>query len=431
VRVGAFGPCLAGTRVRLAPPQSSWREPTLRASADASSTAHTTPGALRPAVRLLAAAGTSFYGDWLTTVALVVLLFRATDSPLGPALYMVARVAPRVLGPFPGGALADRFGPARVAGMCATVQGILTVAIVALADMRWIWPIFIVVALTQFLSSAAQPCYGALIPRVTTPSGLGRIQGIYSGLNSSSLLVSPALGALLLPFVAPQVLIGIDAVTFFFAAGLLTTLLRIGGDTEAEPVSDRMSAGIPIVIRDPMLRFLAAAYVTNGATVTTLQAVLVVAAAGRFGHDTVVGWLYASVGAGALLGTLPVIWRTPEKVAARAIYAGTALELAPLAAFTFVTVLPLAMLLLFVSGIGATLYQTRGAVGLQQRTPRQLLGRTTAVVRFGGYLGMLLGAIAALSLVGAIGWEATVLIVCAVGATLLFVTAVSETRPAG
>jgi hypothetical protein len=297
--------------------------------------------------------------------------------------------------------------------------------------MRWIWPIFIVVALTQFLSSAAQPCYGALIPRVTTPSGLGRIQGIYSGLNSSSLLVSPALGALLLPFVAPQVLIGIDAVTFFFAAGLLTTLLRIGGDTEAEPVSDRMSAGIPIVIRDPMLRFLAAAYVTNGATVTTLQAVLVVAAAGRFGHDTVVGWLYASVGAGALLGTLPVIWRTPEKVAARAIYAGTALELAPLAAFTFVTVLPLAMLLLFVSGIGATLYQTRGAVGLQQRTPRQLLGRTTAVVRFGGYLGMLLGAIAALSLVGAIGWEATVLIVCAVGATLLFVTAVSETRPAG
>jgi hypothetical protein len=35
---------------------------------------------------LLVAAGTSFYGDWLTTVALVVLLFRLTNnSPLGPA----------------------------------------------------------------------------------------------------------------------------------------------------------------------------------------------------------------------------------------------------------------------------------------------------------------------------------------------------------
>ena len=39
---------------------------------------------------------------------------------------------------------------------------------------------------------------------------------------------------------------------------------------------------------------------------------------------------------------------------------------------------------------------------------------------------MLLGAVAAVSLVQPLGWEATVLIVCAVGATLLFVTAVSE-----
>jgi MFS family permease len=373
----------------------------------------------------------SFYGDWLTTVALVVLLFRATHSPLGPALYMVARVAPRVLGPFPGGALADRFGPARVAALLATVQGILTATIVVLADLGWIWPIYVVVGLAQFLSSAAQPCYGALIPRVTTPAGLGRVQGLYSGLNSSSLLVSPALGALLLPFIAPQVLVGVDAVTFFFAAGLLTTLLRIGGDGQGEPVSGRMTAGIPIVMRDPMLRFLAAAYITNSATVTTLQAVLVVAAAGRFDHDTVVGWLYASVGAGSLLGTLPVIRRTPARVHAKSIFAGTALELAPLAAFTFVTILPLDMVLLFLSGLGATLYQTRGAVGLQQRTPRQLLGRTTAVVRFSGYLGMLVGAIAALSLVSAVGWEATVLVVCAAGAALLFVAAVSETGSAG
>ena len=39
---------------------------------------------------------------------------------------------------------------------------------------------------------------------------------------------------------------------------------------------------------------------------------------------------------------------------------------------------------------------------------------------------MLLGAIAAVSLVQPLGWQSTVLIVCAVGATLLFVTAVSE-----
>ena len=358
---------------------------------------------------------------------MVVLLFRATHSPLGPAVYMIARVAPRLIGPFPGGALADRYGPAPIAAGCAVLQGLLTASIVVFAENRIIWAIYVVVAFAQFFSSAAQPCYGALIPRVTDAAGLGRVQGVYSALGSSSLLISPAIGALVLPFTAPEVLIAIDAATFFVAAALVATLLGVGNDASSPPRSTRgMSAGIPIVLRDPMLRFLAAAYLSNAAAVTALQAVLVVAAAQRFGHDTSVGWLYAAIGAGSLLGTLPVIRRTPKRVSQTPIIGFTILELAPLAAFVFVTSIPLAVALLFVSAVGATLYQTRGTVGLQQRVPRELLGRTMAVERFAGYLGMLLGAIAAVSLVQPLGWEATVLIVCAVGATLLFVTAVSE-----
>ena len=378
-------------------------------------------------MRLLIATGTSSYGDWLTTVAMVVLLFRATHSPVGPAVYMIARVAPRLIGPFPGGALADRYGPAPIAAGCAVVQGLLTASIVLFAENRIIWPIFVAVAFAQFFSSAAQPCYGALIPRVTDAAGLGRIQGVSSALASSSLLISPAIGALVLPFTAPEVLIAIDAATFFVAAGLVATLLGVGNDASVPARSTRgMSAGIPIVLRDPMLRFLAAAYLSNAAAVTALQAVLVVAASQRFGHDTSVGWLYAAIGAGSLLGTLPVIRRTPKRVSQTPIIAFTLLELAPLAAFVFVTSIPLAIALLFLSAVGATLYQTRGTVGLQQRVPREFLGRTMAVERFAGYLGMLLGAIAAVSLVQPLGWEATVLIVCAAGATVLFVTAVSE-----
>lgn len=376
---------------------------------------------------MLVAAGASFYGDWLTTVALVVLLFRATHSPIGPAIYMIARVAPRLIGPFPGGALADRYGPARIAAGCAVVQGVVTASIVLFAERQVVWPIFVAVACAQLFSSAAQPSYGALVPRVTDAAGFGRIQGIYAALNSSSLLISPAIGALVLPFVAPEILIAVDAATFFFAGALVATLASVGNDkSELTRSTRRMSAGIPIVLRDPMLRYLAAAYIASAATVTALQAVLVVAAAQRFGHDTAVGWLYAAIGAGSLLGTLPVIRKTPERVGQKPIIAFTLLELAPLAAFVFVTSFPLALALLFGSAVGATLYETRGAIGLQQRVPRELLGRTTAVVRFAAYLGMLFGAIAAVSLVQPLGWEATVLIVCAVGATLLFVTAVSE-----
>jgi predicted MFS family arabinose efflux permease len=380
-------------------------------------------------VRLLVAAGTSFYGDWLTTVALVVLLFRLTQSPIGPALYIVARAAPRVLGPLPGGALADRFGAARVLSACAALQAIVTASIVVAADHKVVWAIYVAVLVSQFLGSVAQPCYTALVPRVTTPERLGRVQGTYVALQSSSILVGPAVGAVLLTITTPQFLVAIDALSFVAAAVLLTTLLGVGRTEEPIGAGTRgIRVGLRAIGRDPMLRFLAAACVANAAAVTALQAVLVVAAAQHFGHDTVVGWLYAAVGAGGLIGTLPVIRRTPARVGLSWIVGPSILELAPLALFVFVTSLPAAVLLLFLSSFGATLYQTRGAVGMQQRVASDVLGRASAVIGLAVYMGMLLGAVAALALVSAIGWEATVLIVCASSATVLFIAAVSESR---
>jgi MFS family permease len=428
VRVCAFGPVWPFHAYSYAASQKLWKEPTLIPSADAPSAPTTRGIVASPAFRLLAGAGTSAYGDWLTTVALVVLLFRLTHSPLGPAIYMLARVAPKVIGPFPGGALADRYGPARVATACALLQAALTASIVVSANHDAIWPIYVAVALAQFFGAAAQPCYSALIPRVTTPNRLGRIQGIYSALGNSSLLVSPALGALALSITSPQVLIGIDAATFAVAAIFVGSIMSIGQVTGSVETSKRISAGIPIVMRDPTLRFLAAAYISNAAAVTALQAVLVVAAAQRFGHDADVGWLYAAVGAGSLLGTLPVIRKTPGRVNTLPIAIATVVELAPLALFVFATALPEAVVLLFASGLGAALYQTRGVIGVQQRVPSELLGRTMAVIRSAQYTGMLIGAIAAVSLVQPLGWQATVLIVCVVGAVFLFFTAVSETR---
>jgi len=402
---------------------------TLRASADTPSKLHARARTFSPVVRFLAASGMSFVGDWLTTVALVVLLYRLTASPVGPALYVVARAAPRVVGPLPGGALADRYGPARVAAACALLQAMVTASIVLFAENRLVWGIYAAVVVSQLLGSAAQPCYGALVPRLTTPDRLGRVQGAYSALQSSSILVGPAVGALVLPFAAPEILIGVDAVSFLVAAALLATLLKVArgaGNDVATPRDARI--GLRLVVRDPMLRFLAAASVANPAAVTALQAVLVVAAAQHFGHDTVVGWLYAAVGAGGLLGTFPVIRRTPVRVGLLWIIGPSLLELAPLALFVFVSNLPLAMLLLFASSFGATLYQTRGTVGLQQRVPPGALARANAVIGFAIYVGMLAGAVATLALVQPLGWQSTVLVVCAASATLLFFTAVSEGR---
>jgi MFS family permease len=370
-------------------------------------TADRLPRADRSA-RLLVAAGVSTYGDWLTVVALSVLLFDLTHRPEAPALYVLARFAPKVLGPTLGGSLADRYGPSRVAGWSALGQCVLTVAIVVLANTGIIWAVLAAVACTGFLGSVAQPAYGACIPRVTPPPRLRRVNALYSGLSESSVLVAPVIGAVILPFVQPQFLVVADAISFGVAGALLLSL-RVGPAPAGTFQARDGSSATAVVARDPMLRAFAASFFWSAAAITALQAVLVVAAAQRFGQATDVGWLYAAVGAGGVAGSIALLRWTPRAIGARGVALGFLLEVIPIGLFAVVGGLLPALGLLFVSSAAAALYRTRGQTALQRRVPAELLGRVNGVMRLLLYTGMLVGAVVAVVLVEAIGWTALVL----------------------
>jgi MFS family permease len=358
--------------------------------------------------RLLVAAGVSTYGDWLTVVALSVLMFDLTHRPEAPALYVLARLAPNVFGPTLGGSLADRYGPSRVAGWSALGQCVLTVAIVVLANTGTIWAVLTAVACTGFLGSVAQPAYGACIRRVTPPPRLLRVNALYSGLFESSVLVAPVIGAVILPFVQPQFLVVADAISFG-VAGTLVLSLRLGPAPAGTFRARDRSRATAVVARDPMLRALAASFFWSAAAITALQAVLVVAAAQRFGQATDVGWLYAAVGAGGVAGSSALLHWTPRAIGARGVALGFLLEVIPIGLFAVVGGLLPALGLLFVSTAAAALYQTRGQTALQQRVPAELLAMVNGVMRLLLYAGMLVGAVVAVVLVEAIGWTALVL----------------------
>ncbi len=357
--------------------------------------------------RLLVAAGVSSYGDWLTAVALAVLLYRLTGQPAAPALYILARVAPRVLGPTPGGHLADRLGPARVAGWCALLQAVLTGAIVLCAATGLVWAIFFAVAGAQFLGSMAQPAYSAAIPRVTRPDRLLRVNAIYGGLFETSVLAAPAIGALLLSWVRPEVLIGADAVSFLVAGVLMLSLRVSPAAVGYSPARGRLTAG-RVVAGDPVVRSLALSFFCSAAAITALQAVLVVAAANRFGQDVAVGWLYAAVGAGGVAGSLVFLRWKPQPIGAAGISIGFLLEVIPLGVFALMGWLIPALTLLAFSTAAGALYQTRGQTAVQQRVPPELLGRVSGLLRLLLYSGMLAGAVSAVALVDLVGWSTLV-----------------------
>lgn len=168
-----------------------------------------------------------------------------------------------------------------------------------------------------------------------------------------------------------------------------------------------------------MLRIFAVGHLCTAIVITALQAVLVVAASERFGHDTNVGWLYAAVGAGGVVGSITQLRWTPRNVGRLGIASAVLGELVPLGLFAIATSLAQAMALLFVSSLFGALYQTRGAIALQRRVPRELLGRVNAVIRFSLYVGMLVGAVLAAVAIAWVRWDHLLLYATAAAALVL------------
>jgi len=374
-------------------------------------------GSGRVFTRYLTGTTLSLYGDWLSTVALVVLLFRLV-GPAAPAGYMLARVLPRLVGGARGGVLADRFAPHRLVAACAAVQGLLTLSIVGSARAGMAWAIYGAVALCQFTGGLARPAIGALVPRVAPPQRLERANALYGLGQSSSIAAGPALGAALLAITSPYTLLVIDAITFFVAALLMVSLRLAPVAGAGRPALTGALAGLRSVWPDPQLRAIAVSWFSAGLVATAASSVLVLVARALRTDDTV-GYLYAAVGAGSVLGSAAVLRYRPRLVTRDLVIALAVVEVVTLAVLTLRGSLPMAMLLLGLSGGAGIVWQTWSATEMQRRVHPQILGRVNAVMVTALTIGMLVGAVLALALVPAFGWEHTLFTACCVALAVL------------
>ena len=351
---------------------------------------------------------------------MVVLVLRVTGSSAAPAGYMLARVLPRILGASPGGALADRFTGARVVAVCSVFQGLLTVGIISAGRAGVAWAIFTAVAVGQLLNGVSKAAFGAILPTIVTAARIPRANALYQIVSASSLVVAPALGAPLLVLSGPELLLAIDAVSFLGAAILMLTLPLRSTSRTANPL-EGATVGLRLVLADPALRALAAAYLAESIAVTVAGSVLVLAAAERLGGTSVVGLLYAAVGVGDVIGGAFALRLRPRLGGRLVTVTFALLGILGVALFTITHSLILAMLPLLLNGIGETSYITYGAIDMQTRVTTRLLGRVNAVFVSAQFTGMILGAVLALILVPLTSWPTALFIACCVAIAILAV----------
>lgn len=374
--------------------------------------------------RFLAGVGFSGFGDWLTTFALAVVLYGDTRSVAATAGYFLVRVAPRPLGAWLGGPLGDLISPRLALLAAALLQGLLTASIaVPLAMDRAIWSVYLLAGLSQLVGGAWQPLTAALMARLAKGRNRHTINLVYMLLSGSAMLVSPAIGALLLAPLGAVPLVLSDAATFAVAALLFASLAPMPGGAIARlTIRGAAVAGFVAAARQRTLRIIAVGALGSTVAITALQTTLPALAEQRFGSSADAGFLYAVVGLGSMSGALIALWRPARR--SGVILPGIALEIAGIGGVALARAPAADLVILAVSTAAASLAQVEGGVVVQSQSPT-LVGRIQGAVSTSRFLGMAGGAAIALILASTVQFdpERLVLVLAAVGLVLLFVSA--------
>ena len=333
-------------------------------------------------------------GSQLTIVAVSYQAFRLTHSTLVVGLIGVSQLVPLLAGSLWGGTLADAVDRRRVlvgtqVAMAAAVGGL---ALNASSAHPAVWPLFVCTGASAALQGVDWPSRRAALPMLVGKDDLIGAIALQTSIQQLALVAGPALSGVLIGTIGLSAVFAIDVGTFgvaLVAAALLPRLVPSGGGT---PMGLRsMTEGFRHLRGE---RLLAASYLIdiNAMVFGMPRAVFPALGIDLYGGGaSVVGFLYAAVGAGALVGSLFTGWCGRVRHQGRAIAACVVVWGTTIAVFGLVDVLWVGLALLAAAGAADVISAVFRQAVQQRAVPDHLQGRLSgtffAVVAGGPRLG--------------------------------------------
>jgi len=360
-------------------------------------------------------------GSAVTKVALplvAVLVLQSSSAQVG-SLTAAETVAWLLLG-LPAGVIVGRF-PLRgtqVAMDLGRAAAIVSVPLAAALHVLSFWQLLLVALLTGLANVIFDVGNSTFLPSITSKEELTRRNSLYNGSYAATELGAPSLAGLLVQAIGAAACLLIDAVSYVISAIFLWTLPRPAQPAPAEHVrtATLIREGLGYVLRHktvlPCVIAAALVNMTCGALMTLAPLYLV-----RYLRTPVglYGIIIAAEGAGGMLGATAAAFLQRRFGSARAVLLAT-------------TCGGLAVLLLPLSGRGPALISyavgsvvfTMGVAILsiltrshrQAFTPRELLPRVMATVRFISWGTVPVGAIASGLLATATGIHVALWLAC-------------------
>jgi MFS family permease len=348
-------------------------------------------------LRLWIGQGTSFLGDAVSMVALVVLVVQVTGTASAVGGALIARLLPTLASPL-AGVLADRLDRRIVLVASDLARAVLVLGLVFARDLATIYVLVFFMGLARTIFN---PAVRAAFPGVVGAGDLTRANALIGGTFSVSETAGPALGGLLVATVGVEAAFVLDSVTYLISAALLslTPLPRPQRDEEEAGFGEDLRSGFAYLARSRVpLAIVLGAFLTVLTVNITIPAEIFLAKrtfdAGNAGYGLLVG-LY---GGGMVLGSALMV-ALGDRVRLLPLYfCGVFAMALALIGTGLAPTFALALSALAVVGVANGTENVATDTILQKRVPDAFLGRVFSV----RFLGFSVGEILAYGMGGAI-----------------------------
>ncbi|MFJ2032804.1 MFS transporter [Streptosporangium sp. NPDC087985] len=330
----------------------------------------------------------SLLGDQLSRVALSVLVFERTESPLATAsVYALTYLPPIIGGPLLAG-LADRYARRHIMIVCDLLRAGL-VALMAIPGTSFT-VLCALVFWVVLLSAPFSAARAALLPELLQGDRYVAGSALQNMTNQGAQMLGFAVGGALIMTMGPYRALALDAATFLASALFLVSGVRrrpapLGTDSDRPSMWTMTRAGSRIVFGDSRLRtlvlfaWLCGFYVLPEGIATPYAATLT--------DDPqqisfVAGLLMGAMPTGTVIGAfLFSRYVTPSR-RLRAMGLMAMLTCAPLILCAMEPPLPLVLVLWCVSGVGGA-YQLAANAAFVQCVPAERRGLAFGLVQSG------------------------------------------------
>jgi MFS family permease len=321
-------------------------------------------------------------GNWLTMVALTLLVLHRTGSGVAVGALSACQFGPILLLSAWAGAIVDRSNKRRLLYITQGLEMGQSFVLAALAFMPHapLAAFFVTAAVGGCLLAIDNPVRRTFVNEMVPVEDLPNAVTIYSAMVNISRIVGPAIAGLLIVTVGYGWCFTIDAISYiavFIALGMMRPAeLRV---VSVSPrAAGQVRAGLRYITRVPELwiTFVMLLIVGTISYNFTVVFPLFVERA-LHGNDAAYTLVYSSFSAGALIGAVIVARRATVTI--RTVATGAAALGASMLVLAVVPDVALALVVAAAVGAASVAFMTATTAIAQVRTDQQMIGRVLAI----------------------------------------------------